>query len=256
MPIQTHIDVQFTEISVMQMNINEPFPLQQLMRIRAYDDNGTDLTRYLNILSNRVNFQVPGTYDVPVFLQANNQVINQVDVVVHVLAPSAAANILPKITKDTSDIYVQQTNLPHPYKLVDFIKIKATDQNQRDITSHIVLNMAQVNYAQAGDYVVIIKAPDDQGNIAISTFHLHVLTEEQVDEMENGNYPDDTNTKQPVKARKNRKKLTKNEHKKKDVDVDEDDDDSHATYWLLIKKYWWIYIVLGILIFTAWDMFG
>lgn len=262
MPIQTHIEVQFKEISVMQMNLQAPFPLEQLMKIQAYDDNGNDLTRYLNIESNRVNYNVPGTYVVPVFLQANHQVINDVDVTVHVLAPNEAENVLPKIEKDTNDVYVEQTDLPHPYRIADFIKIKAVDRYNQDITHSLVLNMSQVDYKDAGDYIVIIKAPDDAGNIAISTFHLHVLTPEEADEMENGDYDDDeydepaydkpqaSNLPQTSTATRTRAK------NKPAVKDDDDDDDSQATYWLLIKKYWWIYLVIGFIWFTCWDMFG
>lgn len=267
MALQTHIDVQFSEISIMQMNINYPFPLEQLMRIRAYDDNNTDLTKYLNILSNHINYRVPGDYTVPVFLQANNQIINQVEVLVHILSPDQASQVLPRIEKDTNDIYVQQTDLPHPYKLVDFITIRALDSQNNDITRNIVLNMSQVNYSHAGDYVVIIKAPDARGNIAISTFHLHVLTEEQVEQMENADedpsyVADDEQAQLPTqyapnsKTRRPPRNYVQPKKKNSVATDDDDDDDSHAKYWLIIKKYWWVYVILGIVIFTVWDMFG
>lgn len=264
MAIQTHIQVQYTDISIMQMDIPAPFPLEQLMKISADDDNGNDLTRYLNIESNRVNYSVAGQYVVPVFLQANHQIINEVDVAVNVLPPAEANNVLPRIEKDTNDVYVEQTSQPHPYRIADFIKIKATDRNNQDVTRNLVLNMSQVDYSQAGDYIVIIKAPDDQGNIAISTFHLHVLTEEQVNEMENGDYdnedydePNETqsNYAPPVPARQQQQTRARKRPKPK-ARNDDDDDDEHATYWVLIKKYWWVYIILGLVWFTCWDMFG
>lgn len=274
MAIKTHIKVQYTDISIMQMDIPAPFPLEQLMKISADDDNGNDLTRYLNIESNRVNYSVAGQYVVPVFLQANHQIINEVDVAVNVLPPAEANNVLPRIEKDTNDVYVERTSQPHPYRIADFIKIKATDRNNQDVTRNLVLNMSQVDYRQAGDYIVIIKAPDDQGNIAISTFHLHVLTEEQVHEMENGDYdnedypedydepnetqenrPPQSNYAPPVPARQQQQTRARKRSKPKARD-DDDDDDEHATYWVLIKKYWWVYIVLGLVLFTCWDMFG
>ena len=270
MAIQTHIKVQYTDISIMQMDIPAPFPLEQLMKISADDDNGNDLTRYLNIESNRVNYSVAGQYVVPVFLQANHQIINEVDVAVNVLPPAEANNVLPRIEKDTNDVYVERTSQPHPYRIADFIKIKATDRNNQDVTRNLVLNMSQVDYSQAGDYIVIIKAPDDQGNIAISTFHLHVLTEEQVNEMENGDYdnedydePNETqdnrlpqsNYAPPVPARQQQQTRARKRPKPK-ARNDDDDDDEHATYWVLIKKYWWVYIILGLVWFTCWDMFG
>lgn len=254
MAIQTHIQVQFPEISIMQMNISAPFPLQQLIRITADDDNGNDLTNYLNIESNRINYNVPGTYTVPVFLQANHQIINEVDVIVHILAPTEAEKLLPRIEKDTDDVYVEQTDQPHPYRIADFIKIKATDRYNQDVTHNLILNMSQVDYAKAGNYIVIVKAPDSQGNIAISTFHLHVLTEEEVNEMENEDYSDDNYNDVPDKQapsnyQANREPAVKTKDRYPD-------DDEHATYWILIKKYWWIYLVIGLIWFTCWDMFG
>ena len=88
--------------------------------------------------------------------------------------------------------------------------------------------------------------------------------------MENGDYdnedydePNETqdnrlpqsNYAPPVPARQQQQTRARKRPKPK-ARNDDDDDDEHATYWVLIKKYWWVYIILGLVWFTCWDMFG
>lgn len=180
------IFIQFPTLSLHSLKISQPFPLQDLMQITAEDYLGNDITSSLVIGNNEYNTAIPGTYHVPVSVIDSEGNAATTYVVVNILSNDQAKQTLPKIYKNVQDVYVEQTNIKNPYNLKDpsFIKITAIDQSGYDISRRVMLKTKRINYEVPGIYIALIIVIDGNGNLSLSSFKVHVLSQQQAYEME------------------------------------------------------------------------
>jgi hypothetical protein len=85
----------------------------------------------------------------------------------------------PTVNIDPRDIYVEQTNLPDSYNLMQLTNISARDYKGKLITinkCHFLWDTTKVDYSHEGTYVVSISVMDDEANMTLDYVTVHVLS--------------------------------------------------------------------------------
>lgn len=90
----------------------------------------------------------------------------------------------------TPDIFVEQTNIPNPYDLQDFMIMHATGENGENLDHMISYDDNGVDFRTAGDYVVYAMVMDLKGNVDSDYMIVHVLNPKEAKIYEkSGSFP-------------------------------------------------------------------
>lgn len=89
---------------------------------------------------------------------------------------------VPKLKVEPTDIWVEQTDLPNPYDLTEFLTITAVDQQGHDLTDAVLLNLRDIDYQTVGDYPVTVSVTDSVANMSFAQLTVHVVPPEESDD--------------------------------------------------------------------------
>ena len=184
-PRQPVIQMQFSQISLVKMNLPAPYPIEQLVGIRAIDSTGNLINpRQIQVDSGKVDFAKPGLYYVPISAwdNAGNQAIAQIKV--RILDIPQAQQILPIIRISSQDVYIKRGTTTRP-NWSNLTQINAVDRDGNDITGSVTLKVGRINFNQLGTYVVLVKAIDRYGSISLSAIRVHIVDQEPMVSMTN-----------------------------------------------------------------------
>lgn len=77
------------------------------------------------------------------------------------------------------EVYVERTDIPNPYKIEELVNIDATDYTgTKNLSNRVNIQLYDLNYKKIGVYPIAVSVMDDDGNLALSTFVIHVVQPE------------------------------------------------------------------------------
>ncbi|MEO5289201.1 hypothetical protein [Limosilactobacillus allomucosae] len=99
----------------------------------------------------------------------------------------------PVIRIGNRDVYVEATNLSHPYNLIELAQVTAVDQFANNLTNSVVIDEKKIDYANPGIYKAALSVIDKHGYISIDYLKIHVLSASDVKRIERGKKPLENN---------------------------------------------------------------
>lgn len=144
--------------------------LLDLFNVTAEDNDGID---YIKVDTSKVDFNTPGRYSIiftayDIYGMKSNEYYSIIEV----------TDVIPTIETDSDEIDIV---LGSGQTISDVLNIDASELEDNDLTSEVIIDDSQVNYNQEGSYQVILSVTDDEGNEVTKTVIVNIVEDSGVD---------------------------------------------------------------------------